>query len=140
FDRVAYHPIIDATVRLANLRSGQLDLIERLAPSDVASVKKDPKLGLSKITELGYQGITINTGKSDKAKQNPLGRDPRVRDAFELSLDRDGIVKVAMDGEADPGNQWVPPTNPFYARNVPIPRRDVAKAKALLKAAGVPNP
>ncbi|HUR88666.1 MAG TPA: ABC transporter substrate-binding protein [Ramlibacter sp.] len=140
FDRVSYHPIIDATVRLANLRSGQLDLIERLAPSDVASVKKDAKLGMSRITELGYQGITINTGKSDKAKQNPLGKDPRVREAFELSLDRQGIVQVAMDGEADVGNQWVPPTNAFYAKNVPVPKRNVARAKQLLKEAGVPNP
>ena len=140
FDRITYLPIVDSTVRLANLRSGQLDLLERLAPSDVASVKKDAKLGLSRITELGYQGITINTGKSEKAKENPLGKDPRVREAFELSLDRQGIVQVAMDGEADVGNQWVPPTNPFYAKNVPVPRRDVARAKQLLKEAGVPNP
>ena len=37
--------------------------------------------------------------------------DPRVREAFELALDRDGIVQVAMDGEATAGNQWVAPTN-----------------------------
>ena len=63
-----------------------------------------------------------------------------MREAFELSLDRAGIVKVAMDGEAEAGNQWVPPSNSFYARNVPIPKRDVARAKALLKEAGVTNP
>jgi peptide/nickel transport system substrate-binding protein len=140
FDKVIYQPIVDATVRLANLKSGQLDLIERVAPSDFGAIKREGKLGTSKITELGYQGITINTGKSDEAKKNPLGRDPRVREAFELSLDRQGIVQVAMDGEADPGNQWVPPTNPYYAKNVPIPKRDVARAKALLKEAGVTNP
>jgi peptide/nickel transport system substrate-binding protein len=140
FDKVTYQPIIDTTVRLANLRSGQLDLIERIAPADAAAVKADSKLGLARITELGYQGITINTGKSDQAQKNPLGRDPRVREALELSLDRAGIVKVAMDGEADPGNQWVSPANAFYARNVPIPKRDIARAKALLKEAGVPNP
>jgi peptide/nickel transport system substrate-binding protein len=140
FDKVIYQPIIDATVRLANLKSGQLDLIERVAPSDFGAIKREGKLATSKITELGYQGITINTGKSDEAKKNPLGRDPRVREAFELSLDRQGIVQVAMDGEADPGNQWVPPTNQYYARNVPIPKRDVARAKALLKEAGVTNP
>ncbi len=95
---------------------------------------------MARITELGYQGITINTGKSDLAQKNPLGRDPRVREAFELSLDRAGIVQVAMDGEADVGNQWVAPSNAFYARNVPIPKRDVARAKALLKEAGVTNP
>jgi peptide/nickel transport system substrate-binding protein len=140
FDKVIFRPIVDATVRLANLRSGQLDFIERVAPSDMASIKKEGKLGTARITELGYQGITINTGKSDLAQKNPLGKDPRVREAFELSLDRAGIVKVAMDGEADVGNQWVPPNNAFYAKNVPVPKRDVARAKALLKEAGVPNP
>ena len=138
FDKVVYLPIVDATVRLANLRSGQLDLIERVAPSDVASIKKDSKLSMSRITELGYQGITINTRKGDGS--NPLAQDRRVREAFELSLDRAGIVQVAMDGEAIPGNQWVPPTNQFYAKNVPMPKRDVARAKALLKEAGIPNP
>ena len=140
FDKITFQPIIDATVRLANLRSGQLDMIERVAPADISKIKSDSKLAFARITELGYQGITINTGKSDQAKKNPLGRDPRVREAFELSLDRAGIVKVAMDGEADVGNQWVPPNNSFYARNVPIPKRDVARAKALLKEAGVTNP
>jgi peptide/nickel transport system substrate-binding protein len=140
FDRVVFLPIPDATVRLANLRSGQLDFIERLAASDVPQVKSDARLRMTKITEIGYQGITINVGKSELAQKNPLGRDPRVREAFELALDRDGIVQVAMDGEADAGNQWVAPTNAFYAKNVPIPQRNVARAKALLQEAGVANP
>ena len=82
-----------------------------MAPSDVPGLKTDSRFKISKITEIGYQGITINVGKSDLAQKNPLGRDPRVREAFELSLDRDGIVQVAMDGEAEVGNQWVAPDN-----------------------------
>src|SRR6478735_5460830 len=140
FDRVVFLPIPDSTVRLANLRSGQLDLIERLAASDVPQVKSDARFRITKITEIGYQGITINVGKSELAQKNLLGRDPRVREAFELALDRDGIVQVAMDGEADPGNQWVAATNTFYAKNVPMPARNLARAKALLQEAGVANP
>ena len=140
FDKVVYLPIVDATVRLANLKSGQLDFIERVGTSDIAALKTDSRFKISRITEIGYQGITINVGKSDLAQKNPLGRDPRVREAFELALDRDGIAQVAMDGAADVGNQWVAPTNAFYAKNMPVPKRDVAKAKALLQAAGVPNP
>jgi len=139
-ERIVYLPIPDSTVRLANLRSGQLDFIERMAASDVPQLKSDARFKIAKITEIGYQGITINVGKSDLAQKNPLGRDPRVREAFELALDRDGIVQVAMDGEADVGNQWVSPTHPFYAKNVPIPKRDIARAKALLQEAGIPNP
>ena len=140
FQRITYLPIVDATVRLANLRSGQLDFIERLAPSDVPGLKNDSRLKVAKITEIGYQGITINVGKSDIAQKNPLGKDARVREAFELSLDRQGIVQVAMDGEAEVGNQWVAPVNRYYGKSAPIPKRDVARAKKLLAEAGVPNP
>ena len=140
FDKVVFQPIVDATVRLANLRSGQLDFIERVAPSDMPQIKSDNRFQIARVVELGYQGITINTGKSEQAQKNPLGRDPRVREAFELSLDRAGIVQVAMDGESAVGNQWLPPNNSYYAKGTPIPKRNVARAKALLKEAGVTNP
>jgi len=140
FERITYTPVPDATVRLANLKSGQFDFIERVASSDIAGLKNDNRFKVTRITEIGYQGITINIGKSDKAQANPLGKDARVREAFELSLDREGIVQVVMDGEATVGNQWVAPNNAFYAKGLPPPKRDIAKAKALLQQAGVPNP
>ena len=140
FERITYLPIVDATVRLANLRSGQLDFIERLAPSDVPGLKGDTRFKIAKIVEIGYQGITINTAKSDLAQKNPLGKDARVREAFELSLDRDGIVQVAMDGEADKGNQWIAPVNRYYGKSAPIPKRDIPKARKLLAEAGVSSP
>jgi len=139
FDKVIYEPIVDSQVRLANLKSGQLDLIERFAPSDIAGLRADSRFKISKIVEIGYQGITINIGKSDLAKTSVL-RDPRVREAFELSIDRQGVVDVAQEGEGMAGNQWVAPTNSWYSKAVPIPKRDVAKAKELLREAGVPNP
>lgn len=140
FDRITYTPIVDATVRLANLKSGQFDFIERVASADIEKLMADKRYKVSRITEIGYQGITINIGKSDKAKANPLGRDARVREAFELSLDRQGLAQVVMDNEAAIGNQWVAPSNPFYARGLPVPKRNVERARALLKEAGVPNP
>jgi len=140
FDKVTYEPIVDSTVRLANLKSGQLDFIERVAPSDMPGLKNDPKIKVARIVEIGYQGITFNIGKSDIAKTTAVGKDPRVREAFELALDRDAIVQVAMDGEALAGNQWVAPTNGWYVKSIPIPKRDVARAKALLAQAGVPHP
>jgi peptide/nickel transport system substrate-binding protein len=138
-DRVVFQPIPDSTVRLANLRSGQLDFIERVAATDVRGIQRENKLQLSAIVGLGYDYITINLANGDMAK-NPLGQDARVRQALELSLDRDALNQVVFDGEFLPGNQWVSPQNPYYAKNDPAPKRDVAKAKALLKAAGRPNP
>ena len=138
-DRITYLPIIDATVRLANLKSGGLDLLERLNATDIAAVKADSKLKLSAMPDLSYWGITINVANGDKAK-NPLGQDAKVRQALDLSIDREAINQVVFNGEFVPGNQWISPDNPYYQKSFPIPKRDVAKAKALLKEAGVTPP
>ena len=140
FDKITYTPIVDATVRLANLKSGQFDFIERVASSDIEKLQAEKKFKVTRITEIGYQGITINVGKSEQAKNNALGKDARVREAFELAIDRQGLAQVVMDNEATVGNQWVAPNNPYYAKNAPVPKRDVNRARALLKEAGVPNP
>jgi peptide/nickel transport system substrate-binding protein len=133
-DRVVFLPIVDSTVRLANLKSGGLDLIERLLATDIKDVRADPKLALSTALSLGYQGITINIG-SDKNK-GPLSQSAKVRQALDLSIDREAINQVVYNGEFVPGNQWVNPDHPYYQKVYPVRSRDVAKAKALLKEAG----
>lgn len=137
-DRIVFLPIVDATVRLANLKSGGLDLIERVLATDIKDVRADSRLKLSTAIELGYQGITLNVGK-DKAK-GPLSQFAKVRQALDLSLDREAINQVVFNGEFKPGNQWVNPDHPYYQKAFPIRGRDVAKAKALLKEAGVSPP
>jgi peptide/nickel transport system substrate-binding protein len=138
-DRIVYLPIVDGTVRLANLKSGGLDLIERLLATDIAAVRADPKLKLLNPVGLFYIGITINIANGEAAN-SPLGKDKRVRQALEASIDRDAINQVAFNGEFMPGNQWINPENPYYQKSLPIPKRDLAKAKALLKEAGVTLP
>src|SRR5713101_1664616 len=137
-DRVVYLPIVDVTVRLANLKSGGLDLIERLLATDIRDVRADPKLALSTALSLGYQGITINIG-SDKNK-GPLSQSAKMRQALDLSIDREAINQVVYNGEFVPGNQWVNPEHPYYQKAYPVRARDIAKAKALLKEAGVTGP
>ena len=46
-DKVVFLPIVDATVRLANLKSGALDLIERVLATDIKTVRADKNLVLS---------------------------------------------------------------------------------------------
>jgi peptide/nickel transport system substrate-binding protein len=137
-DRIVFLPIVDATVRLANLKSGGLDLLERLLATDIKAVQADPKLKLSTAIELGYQGVTLNIG-NDKAK-GPLSKSAKVREALDLSIDREAINQVVFNGEFKPGNQWVNPDHPYYQQAFPLRPRDVAKAKALLKEAGVTPP
>lgn len=138
-DRIVFLPIPDTSVRLANLQSGDLDLIERPSPTDLGTVGDDSSLAMESVPSLGYQGITINISNPSQ-KDAPLAKDERVREAFELSLDRNVINDVVFDGMFVVGNQAVPPTSPWYTADYPISSRDVERAKALLAEAGYTGP
>jgi peptide/nickel transport system substrate-binding protein len=137
-DKIVFLPIVDATVRLANLKSGGLDLAERVLATDLKDIRSDPKLVLSTVPELGYLGLTINIA-NDKNK-GALSQSEKVRQALDLSIDREAINQVVFNGEFTPGNQWVSPTHPYYQKAFPIQPRNIEKAKALLKEAGVALP
>jgi peptide/nickel transport system substrate-binding protein len=139
FDRIVFLPIPDSTVRLANLQSGQLDMIERMAATDLDAARKDSRLKVATITSLAYAAITANLNNGDRSKTS-IGQDKRVREALDLSIDRVALNQVVFNGEFAPGNQWEPTSGPWYVKSMPIPVRDVAKAKSLLAAAGVPRP
>jgi peptide/nickel transport system substrate-binding protein len=132
--RIVFQPIPDATVRLANLRSGSLDMLERLAPSDVTSVKGDANLKFVPVAGLGYYYVAFNVGNGPRS--NSALRDKRVREAFDLAIDRDAINQVIGTGIFTPANQALPKSSPYFDAALPSVHRDVAKAKALLKAAG----
>lgn len=132
--RIVFRPLPDSTVRLLNLRAGQLDLIERIAPSDVPGARRDARIAVAESTSIAYQAILLNT-----APQSAL-RDPRLREAFERALDRDAINRVALEGLYIPSNQPEAPGAPFHLANRPVPPRDLARARELLREAGQPNP
>jgi len=134
-DRVVYLPISDDTVRLANLRSGGLQLIERVSPTDVPALRGDARLRLATAPSVGYRLLSINTNKGPAAEA-PLGRSARLREAFERSLDREALNQAAFDGAFVPSNQPEPPGSPFYDRELPVPPRDLAGAKAIVAASG----
>jgi peptide/nickel transport system substrate-binding protein len=145
FDRLVFRIIPDDNVRLANLRSGDIDVMHLVAPTDSVNLKKEGRFEVSSVTGLGYTGMTINqrnkTGKTQPPGDlgTPLANDPRVREALDLSLDREAINQVAWDGQYTPGCTPIAPVSPFYDKGRKCPARNVAKAKQLLAAAGLPN-
>src|SRR5579871_4343209 len=108
-DRIVFLPIVDPTVRLASLKSGNLDLIERVLATDIKDVRADKNLVLVNAPSLGYIGITINIG-GDKAN-GALSMWPKARQALDLAIDRAALNQVVFNGEFTPGNQWVSPAN-----------------------------
>ena len=135
-DRVEFVPITDSSSRVASLRSGDLQMIERVSPTDLAEIRGDSKLKVTGVPELGYQMIPLNVANGPKSK---AFSDVRIRQALDLAIDRETLVQTVFGGEYIAGNQFISPANPYYDKKVPVAKRDVAKAKQLLKDAGQPN-
>ena len=139
FDKVVYQILVDSSVRLANLKAGTVDLSEYITPTDAAAVKADPKLKLVVSDALGYFGITNNLDNGPRANTS-YGKNALVRQAFSLAIDRAALVHVVFSDMYAPGVQAVPASSPFYDPDLKVPAHDAAKAKALLKQAGVTLP
>jgi peptide/nickel transport system substrate-binding protein len=140
-DRVIFRPITDSTVRLANLKAGSLDLIERALATDLKEIKADPKLKLATQIEIGYQSLSLNMSNGPAGKDGPFGKGGvKAMQALDAALDRDAINRVVFNGEFLPGNQWVSPRNPYYQASFPVPKRDLERARKLLAEAGLKAP
>jgi peptide/nickel transport system substrate-binding protein len=143
FDRIVFRIIPDDNVRLANLRSGDIDVMHQVAPTDSASLKKEGRFDVSSVTGLGYNSLTINlknkTGKTNPPGDlgTPLANDPRVREALELSIDREALNQVAYEGQNTVGCGPISPNSVFFDKSRACTKRDVARAKKLLADAGL---
>jgi peptide/nickel transport system substrate-binding protein len=138
-DEVRFVTIPDASLRLTNLRTGQLDLIERVAPTDLDTLRGDSRLKLISKPGLGYQALQFNLNNGSKS-ENPIGKDRLVREAFEESIDRDVINQVVFSGQYSADNQPEPVGSAYFDPDFPVPHRNLEHAKALLKQAGNLHP
>jgi len=140
FKTVVFGGMPDSTTRLNNLRSGQLELIERVAAQDVAVVKGDQKLRVATTMSRAYQGITFNIANGPNAASLPFAKQAKLRLALEAAIDREALTQVVSGGAYVPGNQAFPPGDAFYNTAFPVPKRDLALAKKLVAESGVASP
>jgi len=138
-DRVEFRIMPDPAVRVANLRAGSLDFAERVLASDIAGLKADPHFKVLVGPSLQYNGITINIANGTGASPD-FAKSRELREAFDLSIDREAINQVLFSGNAVPDNQPQSPANIYHAPERPMKPRDIARAKELVKASGVANP
>ncbi|GLW10253.1 ABC transporter substrate-binding protein [Microtetraspora sp. NBRC 13810] len=145
-DKIIYKIIVDPNVRAANLKSGDVQVADSLATTTVAGVQNDPNLKVVSGGGLGYYGFSVNIGNVSGSTEkygpvdSPLGKSPELREAFELSLDREAINKTVYNGLHQPDCFPIPLDSPYRSASLTCPKRDVAKAKQLVAASGVQTP
>ncbi len=125
-------PVVkDAATRLAKFKSGELDMTF-LQRQDVDGVKADPQLknDLKFFDRPSIWYIGLN-----QLQYAPF-KDPRVRQAFAMAINKDEIVNDLMGGQNTVANSIVPPGCMGHRENAAVYAYDPAKAKELLAAAG----
>jgi len=125
-------------VRLANLRSGQLDFIERLAPSDVPNLKSDSRFKIANRRDR-LPGHHINVGKSDSPKKTHWAK--TLASERRSSCRSTAIRSSRCDGGRGAGGQPVGGTDqPLLRQERPRFPSATSSGEQLLKEAGVPKP
>ncbi|HLA24388.1 MAG TPA: ABC transporter substrate-binding protein [bacterium] len=132
--QIVYRPFTDENARLANLRAGELDIIDAVAPAEVPKLKTDPVLKLSEIVGLEWQGMWIQV-------ESGIFANKALRQALNAAIDRRTLVRVVFAETAVPANGPFPPgmfTNSITA-NSRIPERNLDLARQKLREGGQPN-
>jgi len=129
-DSVKYVYLPQPTTQVAAVQSGQVDFVQVLSPAQAAPLKGAGGLTLSTLPTTGFSNMRM---RSDRL---PFG-DPRVRNAFKYIIDRKQMDQVLVNGLSPLGaDQPISPAFAQWFSNLAPRPRDVAKAQALLSAAG----
>ncbi len=136
-DRIVFRPFVDDNARVANLKSGDVDIINIVPYQLVPQLAKEAaqpgaRFRLIERGAFQWQGIWLNVTK-------PPFDNRLLREALNAAIDRNVIASVVLQGSAYPAYSFFPNTTPAHDPSWKIPPRNLALARQKLAAAGRPN-
>ena len=136
-DRITYRPFVDSNARVANVKSGDVDIINNVPAPQIKQLtaeaaKPDAKYKLLEHGAFAWDGIYLNVTK-------PPFDNKLLRQAFNATIDRNAIANVVLQGAVYPAYSFFPNGTPAYDPTWKIPPRNLALAKEKLQAAGRPG-
>lgn len=92
-DKVVFKPVPDANTRLVQLKAGEIDLAS-LTPSQVNAVKETDPIRIHEVDTADYRAVMYNFDLE-------IFRDPKVRQAISLAVDREAMVEGILAGKGE---------------------------------------
>ena len=145
WDKVTMRLIANDAARVVALRTGEVQVIGNVNPVHAELIERDPNLRLFKRPSVTIIYLILDVARDptpmavDRAGQplaaNPL-KDPRVRRAMSMAINREALAERVMDRLALPAHQMVPEGLPGHSAALPPATFDVAAARRLLAEAG----
>jgi peptide/nickel transport system substrate-binding protein len=131
-DQIRYRPIPDDTVKTQSLIGGEIDVMDYVAPRDVAMLKGNAgvvEVDVPSLATFNYQLNTIRAPFDNKA----------LRLAVAHAIDVEAITKGVWLGVGVASNGPIAPSSWAYDNSIKPIARDVAKAKQYLAEGGKPS-
>lgn len=133
-DALSFTVAPDAAVRAQAVLANQIDLALGLGPSEIAAIEAGGGKGIA------YRNASVWAIHFHQVRGgHPALRDVRVREALNLAVDRDALVRDLLQGTTVPAREPAPAVAYGYDPDLPPIPYDPVRAKALLAAAGFPN-
>jgi len=133
-DRIVFRTITDDNARVANVKSGDADIINVVPLPQVRELAREATQPGSRF-KLIERGAIAWTAIALNVTRPPLDN-KLLRQAFAATIDRDAVANVVLQGAAYPAHAFFPNGTPAYDPGWKLPPRSVALAKEKLRAAG----
>jgi peptide/nickel transport system substrate-binding protein len=146
--RVSYRFIPNDSARVAALLAGDVDVIDQVPPALQPRIRESERTQL--VTATGTftlymyldhhrDRVVFATGADGQPlERNPI-RDPRIRQAMNLAINRVALAERAMEGGAEAIGQFAARGFLGHEPSLAVPPFDPARARALLAEAGYPQ-
>lgn len=130
FNDIRLRTVKDSTVRMIELDKGDVDVLEAVANFEKDWLRQRPGVELISAPAPIVLFLHLNN-------ERPMFRDPRVRRAISLAIDRETIIKSILRGAARRISGVLPPGIPGHDPTLPLLAFDPAAAKKLAQEAGI---
>lgn len=119
----------DDAARMLMMAGGSVDILQNTQPDLVDDIAERPRVKLQAAPSVILTYMMCNN-------DDPILKDHRVREAIALALDRPTLIAAKYGGRAVLATGLLPPLHWAYNAEVAHYAHDLARAQALLDAAG----
>lgn len=129
-DSVTFTVVPELSTRIAGLFAGQFDIITEIGADEFAQIEANDGTDVVGGPVENIRGLFYDS-------TNDTLDEPKVRQALNLSIDRQLLADTFYEGKTTVTNNWqMPVFGAMYLEDYPMPEYSVEKAKALLAEAG----
>ncbi len=137
-DELVYVVFANADTQMSALTTGEIDAATSVVNNQIPMLEQNPDIEVVKALGVRFTELGFNCWDDPQSKGNPLILDPKIRVAADYAIDKEKIVKIALNGLGTTGTSMIPPATGVWHWDPGEEEHkfDPEKAKQILEEAG----